>query len=73
MSKNLVQLTENDERLLTEMKEHGGEFVALDSQDVAIVYAATEEGLVLKLQAMGLRRSDVCVSRIMEYGVSYMS
>ncbi len=65
-------IEEDEKRQLTEMKEHGGEFVALDSNDIGIVYAPTEEELIVKLQAIGLRRCDVCVSRVMEYGVSYM-
>lgn len=73
MSKVHVQLTEEEvERQLTEMKEHGGEFVALDTNDVAILYAPTEEELALKLHEIGLRRSDVCVSKVMEYGMSYL-
>ncbi len=73
MSKSVDPLTDEEvERQFTEMKEHGGEFVALDSQDMAIVYAPTEEELEMKLQAIGLRLCDVCVSRVMEYGVSYL-
>ena len=54
MSKIAVQHTKEDvERQLTEMKEHGGEFVALDSNDIGIVYAPTEEELEVKLQAIG--------------------
>ncbi len=65
-------IDQDTERQWTEMKEHGGEFVALDSNDIGIVYAPTEEELVVKLHAIGLRRCDVCVSRVMEYGVGYM-
>ncbi len=73
MSKIAGQFTDEEvERQLTEMKEHGGEFVALDAHDVGIAYAPTEEELEVKLQAIGLSRCDVCVSRVMEYGVSYM-
>ena len=73
MSKIASRLTaEEIERQLTEMKEHGGEFVALDANDVGIAYAPTEEELEVKLQAIGLQLCDVCVSRVMEYGVSYM-
>ena len=72
MSKIAVQLTDDEvERQLTEMKEHGGEFVALDSNDIGIAYAPTEEELEVKLRAIGLRLCDVCVSRVMEYGMSY--
>ena len=73
MPKIVCRLTAEElERQLTEMQEHGGEFVALDAHDVGIAYAPTEEELEVKLQAVGLRLCDVCVSRVMEYGVSYL-
>jgi hypothetical protein len=72
VSKNLVQTTDDVERLLLEMQEHGGEFVALDNDESPIVYAATEEQLEIVLGGLGLRLCDVIVSRVPEYGVSYI-
>ena len=58
--------------ILTEMREHGGQYVARDDSGVAVAYAETEELLELCLQERGLQLQDVLVSRIPEYGVSYI-
>ena len=70
--KTLTHPTDEIERVLTEMKEHGGDFVALDHEDQPIVYAPTLEEVLSNLQEMGLALDDVVISRVPEYGVHYL-
>ena len=54
------------------MKDHGGEFVALNSQRVAIVYGETEDELAVELAGKGLLLSDVIVSKVPEWDCGFI-
>ncbi len=64
MSEILEQHTDEIEALLIEMKGHGGEFVARDSDGRALAYGVSEDDLVPQLAEQGLQLWDVLVSRI---------
>ncbi len=68
----LTPAVDEIERALTEMREHGGEYVGLDAGDSPLVYASTLDELKEKLGTMGLQLTDVIVSKVPEYGMSYL-
>ena len=72
MSKALKQSPEELDQIVAEMKKHGGEFVALNSQRVAIAYGETEDELKVELAGMGLLLSDVIVSKVPEWECGFV-
>ena len=72
MSKTLKKSPEELDRIVAEMKNHGGDFVAMNSQRVAITYAETEEELEVELAGMGLLLSDVIVSKVPEWDCGFI-
>ena len=72
MRKTLTHSTDDIERVLTEMKEHGGEFVALDHEDQPISYASTLEDLLSNMRGMGLQVDEFVISRVPELGLHYL-
>ena len=72
MSKALKKSSEELDRIMAEMRNHGGEFVAMNSQRVAITYGETEEELELELAGMGLLLSDVIVSKVPEWDCGFI-
>ena len=68
MDKTLLLRKKQDKSLvIQEMKEHGGEFVALNAERVAIAYGASEEELASQLASQGLRLNDFLISRVPEW------
>ncbi len=58
--------------VIQEMREHGGEFVALNSERVAIAYGTSEEELASKLASQGLRLNDFLISRVPEWDCGFV-
>ena len=72
MSKALTESPEEIDQLIREMKEHGGEFVALDSDGRALAYGVSEDDLVPQLAEQGLQLWDVLVSRVPKWDCGFM-
>ena len=72
MDNALLRKKPDKSRVIQEMREHGGEFVALDAERVAIAYGTTEEELEAKLAENGLRLNDFLISRVPEWGCEFM-
>lgn len=58
--------------VIQEMREHGGEFVALNSERGAIAYGTTEEELAVKLASQGLRLNDFLISSVPEWDCGFV-
>jgi hypothetical protein len=72
VSGTLDQDTDEIESLQLEMKGHGGEFVARDSDGRALAYGASEDDLVPQLADQGLQLWDVLVSRVPKWDCGFI-
>ncbi len=72
MDKTLLRKKQDKSLVIKEMREHGGEFVALDAERVAIAYGVTEAELSTKLADRGLRLNDFLISRVPEWDCGFM-
>jgi hypothetical protein len=72
VSEILEQSTDEVERLLAEMKAHGGEFVARDDAGGALAYGESEDELAVQLTEQGLHLWDVLVSRVPKWDCGFM-
>lgn len=72
MDKTLLRKKPDKALVIKEMREHGGEFVALNSERVAIAYGTTEEELADKLASQGLRLNDFLISRVPEWDCGFV-
>ena len=72
MDKTLLRKKPDKALVIKEMREHGGEFVALNSERVAIAYGTSEEELASKLASQGLRLNDFLISRVPEWDCGFV-
>ena len=72
MEKTLLRKKQDKSLVIKEMQEHGGEFVALNSERVAIAYGISEEALATKLAEQGLRLNDFLISRVPEWDCGFI-
>ena len=72
MDNALLRKKPDKSLVIQEMREHGGEFVALDAERVGIAYGTTEEELEAKLAENGLRLNDFLISRVPEWDCEFM-
>ncbi len=71
MDKTVLRKKPDKSFVIQEMREHGGEFVALDSERAPIAYGVTEEALEAKLATQGLRMNDFLISRVPEWDCGF--
>ena len=72
MAKSRTPKEEKLRRIMAEVLEHGGEFVARRDRGVPVAYAVTEELLEQALRPMGLSLCDVVVSKVPTGNDSYV-
>ena len=72
MDNALLRKKPDKSLVIQEMREHGGEFVALNTGRVAIAYGTTEEELASKLASQGLQLNDFLISRVPEWDCGFV-